>query len=58
MNQEKIKRLRHSAEIEFVERKSVFIGYSAIVKNEEEALEIIKQRKKNMPHSLMKMCKI
>lgn len=46
MNQEKIKRLRHSAEIEFVEKKSVFIGYSAIVKNEEEALEIIKQRKK------------
>ena len=46
MNQEKIKRLRHSAEIEFVEKKSVFIGYSTIVKNEEEALEIIKQRKK------------
>lgn len=46
MNQEKIKRLRQSAEIEFIERKSVFIGYSAIVKNEEEALEIIKQRKK------------
>ena len=46
MNQEKIKRLRQSAEIEFVERKSLFIGYSAIVKNEEEALEIIKQRKK------------
>lgn len=46
MNQEKIKRLRHSAEIEFVEKKSVFIGHSAIVKNEEEALEIIKQRKK------------
>lgn len=46
MNQEKIKRLRHSAEIEFVEKKSVFIGYSTIVKSEEEALEIIKQRKK------------
>ena len=46
MNQDKIKRLRHSAEIEFVEKKSVFIGYSAIAKNEEEALEIIKQRKK------------
>ena len=46
MNQEKIKRLRQSAEIEFIERKSLFIGYSAIVKNEEEALEIIKQRKK------------
>lgn len=42
----KIKRLRHSAEIEFTERKSVFIGYSAIVKNEEEALQIIKERKK------------
>ncbi len=46
MDTEKIKRLRHSAEIEFVERKSVFIGYSAIVKNEEEALNIIKERKK------------
>ena len=46
MDTEKIKRLRHSAEIEFVERKSVFIGYSAIVKNEEEALSIIKERKK------------
>lgn len=46
MDTEKIKRLRHPAEIEFVERKSVFIGYSAIVKNEEEALAIIKERKK------------
>ena len=46
MDTEKIKRLRHPAEIEFVERKSVFIGYSAIVKNEEEALSIIKERKK------------
>ena len=46
MDTEKIKRLRHPAEIEFVERKSVFIGYSAIVKNEEEALIIIKERKK------------
>jgi len=46
MNIEKIKRLRHSAEIEFVEKKSVFIGYSAIVKNEEEALQVIKERKK------------
>lgn len=46
MNTDKIRRLRHSAEVEFVEKKSTFIGYSAIVKNEEEALEVIKQRKK------------
>ena len=46
MNIEKIKRLRHSAEIEFTEKKSVFIGYSAIVKNEEEAQKIVKERKK------------
>ncbi len=46
MNTDKIKRLHHSAEIEFTEKKSVFIGYSAIVKNEEEALQIIKERKK------------
>ena len=46
MNIEKIKRLHHSAEIEFIEKKSVFIGYSAIVKNEEEALQVIKERKK------------
>lgn len=46
MNTEKIKRLHHSAEIEFTEKKSVFIGYSAIVKNEDEALSIIKERKK------------
>ena len=46
MNTEKIKRLHHSAEIEFTENKSVFIGYSAIVKNEDEALSIIKERKK------------
>ena len=46
MNTEKIKRLRHSAEIEFTEKKSLFIGYSAIVKNEEEAQKVIKERKK------------
>lgn len=46
MDTEKIKRLRHTAEIEFVERKSVFIGYSTTVKNEEEALSVIKERKK------------
>ena len=46
MNTEKIKRLHHSAEVEFIEKKSVFIGYSAIVKNEEEALQVIKERKK------------
>lgn len=46
MNKEKIKRLKQNAEIEFTEKKSVFIGFSAIVKNEEEALEIIKSRKK------------
>ena len=32
--------------IEFVEKKSTFIGFSTFVKNEEEALEIIKQKKK------------
>lgn len=46
MGIDKIKRLKNSAEIEFVEKKSVFIGFSASVENEEEALEIIKQRKK------------
>lgn len=42
----KIKRLKNSAKIEFIEKKSVFIGYSTVVKNEDEALEIIKQKKK------------
>lgn len=46
MTDGKIKRLKHSAEIEFIEKKSIFIGYSAIVKNEQEALDVIKQRKK------------
>ncbi len=42
----KIKRLKSPSIIEFVEKKSTFIGYSTFVKNEEEALEIIKQKKK------------
>lgn len=42
----KIFRLKKTAKIEFVEKRSVFIGYSTTVKNEEEALEIIKQKKK------------
>lgn len=46
MSEKKIKRLKESAKIEFVEKKSVFIGFSTIVKNEEEALAIIKQKKK------------
>ncbi len=46
MYTEKIKRLRNTSEIEFIERKSVFIGYSTTVKNEEEALNVIKERKK------------
>ena len=46
MAEKKIKRLRQGAEIEFVEKKSLFIGFSAIVKSEEEALAIIKSKKK------------
>ena len=42
----KIKRLKSPSKIEFVEKKSTFIGFSTFVKNEEEALEIIKQKKK------------
>ena len=42
----KIKHLKNSAKIEFVEKRSVFIGFSTTVENEEEALEIIKQKKK------------
>ena len=42
----KIKRLKNPSIIEFIEKKSTFIGYSTFVKNEEEALEIIKQKKK------------
>ena len=46
MADKKIKRLRETAQIEFVEKKSLFIGFSTIVKNEEEALSIIKSKKK------------
>lgn len=46
MTSKKIKRLRNTSKIEFVEKKSVFIGYSTFVENEEQALEIIKQKKK------------
>jgi len=46
MAEKKIKRLRESAQIEFVEKKSLFIGFSTIVKNEEEVLSIIKGKKK------------
>lgn len=46
MAEKKIKRLKNSAKIEFVEKKSLFIGFSTIVKNEDEALEIIKKKKK------------
>ena len=43
---EKIKRLKETAEIEFVEKKSVFIAIAKRVNSEEEAVEMIKQRKK------------
>jgi uncharacterized YigZ family protein len=46
MSDKKIKRLKETAQIEFVEKKSVFIGFSTTVKNEEEALSIIKSKKK------------
>ena len=46
MPNKKINRPRNTANIEFVERKSVFIGFSTFVENEEQALEIIKQKKK------------
>lgn len=46
MNEQKIKRLKNNAEIEFTEKKSVFLGFSAIVKNEDEALNFIKNKKK------------
>lgn len=36
-------------EIEFVEKKSVFLGYAVHVESEEQALEIIKARRKQMP---------
>ena len=34
MADKKIKRLRQSANIEFIEKKSFFIGYAEIVKSE------------------------
>ncbi len=37
------------AEIEFVERKSIFYGYAAPVKTEEEALALVKERRTLMP---------
>ena len=43
---EKIKRLKNVGEIEYTEKKSVFIGFSAFAENENRALEIIKDRKK------------
>ena len=46
MADKKIKRLKESAIIEFTEKKSLFIGFSTVVKNEDEALEIIKKKKK------------
>ena len=41
--------LEKVAEIEYVERKSVFLGYAAPVKSEEQALAIIKERRTLMP---------
>jgi uncharacterized YigZ family protein len=38
-----------AAEIEFVERKSVFYGYAAPVKTEEDALALVKERRALMP---------
>ena len=46
MSLEKIKKLKNTAETEFIEKKSVFIGLAVSINNEEEAQEIIKQRKK------------
>ena len=42
----KIKRLKNTAQIEFTEKKSLFIGYAISVSSEEEAQAIIKQKKK------------
>lgn len=42
----KIKRISEPSKIEFVEKRSEFIGFSTYVENEEKALEIIKQKKK------------
>lgn len=41
--------LEKVAEIEYIERKSVFLGYAAPVKSEEQALTIIKERRTAMP---------
>ena len=41
--------LEHRAEVEFVEKRSVFLGLAAPVKTEEEALALIKQRRGEMP---------
>lgn len=46
MSASKINRPRNTAKIEFIEKKSVFIGFSTFVENEEQALEIIKQKKR------------
>ena len=42
----KIKRISEPSKIEFIEKRSEFIGFSTYVENEEKALEIIKQKKK------------
>ena len=42
----KIKRLAEPSKIQFFEKRSEFIGFSTYVENEEQALEIIKQKKK------------
>ncbi len=42
----KIKRISEPSKIEFIEKRSEFIGFSTFVENEEMALEIIKQKKK------------
>ena len=41
--------LEQTAEIEFIEKKSVFLAVAAPVKSEEEALALIRARKKDMP---------
>lgn len=46
MPAEKIKKLKKTAEIEFAEKRSLFIALATSVESEEEALDLIKQRKK------------
>lgn len=41
--------IEKTVEIEFVEKKSVFLGFAAPVKSEEEALEHVRARRKEMP---------